>query len=506
MSFSYFSTRWFVVAAGLAGAFAACSDDSDTMTSGSPTGGTAGAGGVDFTTVASTSSGGGAGGAGGSMPACDGSPTAGPFILASRFGGAGDQAGAAVTTDAAGNVLITGAFAGTVNFGGVDLTSTDADVDLYVAKFSPTGQHLWSQRFGELKAQVGTAIATDSDGNVYVTGLFLGSMTFGGTTLTTSGSGLFSDAFLAKLDSSGVAQWSKSFVGGTNDGESSRAVAVSTGKVAIVGDYQGSINLGGGALLAAGGIDMFVAEFNAAGDHVWSKAFGDVADQFGRSVAYDTQGNVLVTGDAQGTVDFGGGPKIAQGNPSAFVAKLGAGGEHVYSFSFGDGASSGVGITAAPDGGAVVTGDFQGSIDFGGGPLESPSNDDVFVARLDAQGGHLWSHRFGDELAQHARAVAVDASGNVILTGYYSGTMTFGEMVLTNAGIFDAYAAKLDSEGCSVWAKSFGDPTYQSGDGVAVDGSGNAFFTGKFSGTVDFGGGGLVSAGGADIFLTKLGP
>jgi hypothetical protein len=505
MRFSYFSTRWFVVAAGLAGVFAACSDDADTATSGGATSGTTGTGGVDFTTVASSGTG-GTGGTGGSTPACESGSTTGPFLLASRFGGAGDQAGAAVTTDAAGNVLITGVFAGTVNFGGGDLTSTDADVDLYVAKFSATGQHLWSQRFGEVKAQVGTAIATDAAGNVYVTGLFLGSMTVGGTVLTTSGSGLFSDAFLVKLDPTGVAQWAKSFVGGTNDGETSRAVAVSAGKVAIVGDYQGTINLGGGPLVAVGGIDTFVAEFSDNGDPLWSKSFGDVGDQFGRSVAYDPQGNVLVTGDAQGAVDFGGGPKMAQGDPSVFVAKLGAAGEHVYSFSFGDGASSGVGITATSDGGAVITGDFQGNIDFGGGPLESPANDDVFVARLDAQGGHVWSRRFGDELAQHARGVAVDGSGNVLVTGYYSGTMTFGEMVLTNAGIFDAYAAKLDSEGCSVWAKSFGDPAYQSGDGVAVDGSGNAFFTGKFAGAVDFGGGDLVSAGGADIFLTKLGP
>ena len=509
MSFSYFSTRWFVVAAGLAGAFAACSDDSDTTTSGSPTGGTAGAGGVDFTTVTSTSSGGGAGGAGGGIPVCNGTPTEGTFAFASRFGDAGDQSGAAVTVDKDGNVIITGAFQGTVDFGGGNLTSA-GDVDIFIAKFSATGAHLWSQRYGGTQGQVSTAIATDAVGNVYVTGSFLGPLDFGGTPFNNTA--LFQDIFLAKLDTNGAHVWSKSFVGGINQEETARGLAISpAGNVAIVGDYQGSVptgsvDFGGGELPVPEGIDLFVAEFDTTGAHVRSKSFGDVGDQFGHGIAYDAQGNVLVTGDAQGTVDFGGGPKMAQGDPSAFVAKLSAGGEHVYSFSFGDGASSGVSITATSDGGAVVTGDFQGSIDFGGGSLESPSNDDVFVARLDAQGGHVWSHRFGDELAQHARGVAVDGSGNVLLTGYNGGTMTFGETVLPKAVVFDAYAAKLDSEGCSIWAKSFGGAAYQSGDGVAVDGSGNVFVTGKFTGTVDFGGGDLVSAGGTDIFLTKFGP
>lgn len=512
MSFSYFTTRWFVVAAGLAGVFAACSDDSDTATSGSPTSGPTGTGGVDFTTVASTGSGGGAGGAGGSMPACDGNPTEGTFAFASRFGDAVEQSAGAVTTDGVGNVIITGAFQGTVDFGGGNLTSV-GDVDLFIAKFSATGEHIWSQRFGDALGQAGTAIATDTAGNVYVTGFFKGTMTFGGTTLTTSGSGIFQDIFLVKLAAAnGVPQWSKSFVGGQDAGETARSVAISpAGNVAIVGDYQadvmdlGSIDFGGGELPAAEGIDLFVAEFDTTGAHVWSKSFGDVGDQFGRGVAYDAQGNVLVTGEAQGTVDFGGGPKMAQGDPSAFVAKLSAGGEHVYSFSFGDGASGGVSITATPDGGAIVTGDFQGTIDFGGGALESAGTDDIFVARLDAQGGHVWSQRFGDELAQHAGGVAVDGGGNVLLTGYYNGTMTFGETALAEAQGFDAYAAKLDSEGCSIWAKSFGGAAYQSGDGVAVDGSGNVFVTGKFTGTVDFGGGDLVSAGGSDIFLAKFG-
>src|SRR5579871_1167393 len=79
----------------------------------------------------------------------------------------------------------------------------------------------------------------------------------------------------------------------------------------------------------------------------------------------------------------------------------------------------------APDGSVLLAGSFEGTIDLGGGPLRSAGGDDVFVARLDASGKHLWSKRFGDAHAQHGRAVALDPSGNVVLAGDAQGTLDF---------------------------------------------------------------------------------
>jgi hypothetical protein len=83
--------------------------------------------------------------------------------------------------------------------------------------------------------------------------------------------------------------------------------------------------------------------------------------------------------------------------------------------------------------------------------------------------------------------------------------VNFGGGGLVSAGVGDIFVAKYSgADGSHLWSKRFGDTSADSGQGVAVDGSGNAVVTGVFNGTVNFGGGGLVSAGSDDIFLLKL--
>ena len=120
-------------------------------------------------------------------------------------------------------------------------------------------------------------------------------------------------------------------------------------------------------------------------------------------------------------------------------------------------------------------------------------------------GKHLWSKCFGDGSDQYAIAVAVDASRNLIVAGYFEGTLDFGGGVLTSAGANDIFVAKFGSDGAHLWSKRFGDGSDQAASAVAVDASGNVIVTGVFRGTVDFGGGGLTSAGVEDIFVAKFG-
>jgi len=120
-------------------------------------------------------------------------------------------------------------------------------------------------------------------------------------------------------------------------------------------------------------------------------------------------------------------------------------------------------------------------------------------------GKHLWSKCFGDGSIQIAYAVVDDASGNVIVTGYIEDTVDFGGGALTSAGGWDIFVAKFGSEGAHLWSKRFGDGSDQAAEAVAVDASGNAMVTGYFDGTVDFGGGALTSAGSFDIFVAKFG-
>ena len=249
----------------------------------------------------------------------------------------------------------------------------------------------------------------------------------------------------------------------------------------------------------------------AGGCNRWSKQFGDAQPQSGASVALDGSDNVLLTGHFWGTADFGaGGPLTSAGADDIFVTTLDSGGGHLWSKRFGD-ADSQIAASVAVDdsGNALLTGYFWGMVDFGGGPLASTGQSDVFVAKLDANGNHLWSKRFGDAAFQVGASVAVDGSDNVLLTGFFGGTVDFGAGPLTSAGLdqsADIFVAKLDPTGGHLWSKRFGDADAQEGDSIALDCSVNVLLTGFFAGTVDFGGSVLASNGEYDGFVAKLGP
>jgi hypothetical protein len=495
-------------------AIGGCSGDETTSSgftsdaTGTPSSGTtmassgSGTGGDLFGT--SSASGGGAGGA---PVDCDDDKTAGPVQWSKSFGG-GDPQGQYVqwlTVDGAGNILITGSFAGAVDFGGGVLTSAGGN-DAFVAKFDAAGNHLWSKRFGAVQEQSGRSVTADAGGNVYVTGNFIGTVDFGGGAVTSKACCFFEDMFVMKLDPQGNFMWSKTF--GDGAAQTARSVAVdAAGNVVMAGDFQGVVDFGGGALTAVGGgtIDIFVAKFTTAGAHVWSKRFGDAADQSAEEVVLDAAGNVVVTGYMSGATDFGSGPVTATGAQSAaFIAKLSAGGDAMWASAFGNEAR-GLGVDTDAGGNVAVTGSFKGTADLGGGPISGGgSNNTVFVGLFDGQGKHAWSHAFGSGSAQ-GTSVVIDGKGKVVVGGAFSGAIDFGGPNLTSAGGFDAFLVKLDSVGCHVFGGQFGNEVYQATQNVAVDASGNIIIAGNFAGTADFGVGPLTASG-DDIFVAKFGP
>ncbi len=156
-------------------------------------------------------------------------------------------------------------------------------------------------------------------------------------------------------------------------------------------------------------------------------------------------------------------------------------------------------------GNVLVTGHFDGKMSLGDMPLVSAGGFDLFVAKFDPSGAHMWSKSFGDGGFQEGRSLVVDAPGSVLVTGRFNGVMNLGSGQLVSAGGYDLFVAKLDPSGGPLWSKSFGDVSLQEGHGIAVDASGNVLTTGRFSGTMDFGLGPLTSAG-FDLFVAKLTP
>ena len=360
--------------------------------------------------------------------------------------------------------------------------------------------HAWSKTSIGTGREFARSVAADPSGNVIVAGAFNSSIDLGGGNLVSSGS---FDIFVVKYDAAGTHQWSKRF----GDASSQFVNCVATdasGDVIITGEFAGTVNFGGANLVSSGGNDIYVAKFNAAGTHVWSQRFGDGAEQVPRGVAVNAAGDVLITGEFAGTVNFGGGNLVSAGGNDIFVAKFdAASGAHVWSQRFGSSALEQQARAVAVDatGNVVITGEFEGTVNFGGGNLTSVSFTDIFVAKYNASGVHQWSKQFGAG-DQHGHSVATDGAGNLVVTGDFSGTLNFGGGNLTSPSSYNIFVARFNASGVHQWSKAFGAPLNSSvGRSVVMDAAGNVIVGGVFSGTVNFGGASFVSAGSSDMFV-----
>jgi hypothetical protein len=156
------------------------------------------------------------------------------------------------------------------------------------------------------------------------------------------------------------------------------------GSALITGQVAAAVDLGGGILPYMGSTDIFVLKLGAAGDHVWSKTVGGAATDVGVGVDVDSSKTVFVTGYFAQTVDFGGGSIASFGSGTdMFLARYDAAGNHLYSDGFGlSGVDKGDAVDAA-SGIVSLTGTASSTIDFGGGVLGNNGQDDIVVAAFD---------------------------------------------------------------------------------------------------------------------------
>ncbi|WP_437485403.1 hypothetical protein WME75_00780 [Sorangium sp. So ce1014] len=365
-----------------------------------------------------------------------------------------------VAVNQAGLIATTGwVSASSIDLGGGPLVGSDGSLDAFVAVFTADGDHVWSTRIGADAYQYADSIAMDAAGNVVVAGSFHQQISLCGATLTSTDELGSLDSFIVKFDPAGHCLWSKHFDGYT---EVHNVALDASGSIVLAGSFGSylveALDLGGGPLISAGRDDIFVAKLDAAGEHLWSKRFGDAAIQRAYGVAVDGAGDIVISGTFLGSVDFGGGPLVSAG-----------GFEYLES----------------------------GSVTWGG---------NAFVTKLNPAGELLWAKRLGQHGPQTALDVATTVDGDIAITGFMYGDVDFGTglMVCTYG---DAFVAKLDATGTVRWVKHTGDRGHQYGYSTGMDAAGNVFAAGPFLGTIDFGTGPLVNPRFAlDLFLAKFGP
>jgi hypothetical protein len=215
------------------------------------------------------------------------------------------------------------------------------------------------------------------------------------------------------------------------------------------------------------------------------------------------------------------------GSSSTGGSGEGAGGpsNEDWAFAYGsgedlqEGTAVAVDRTCAGGGCPLLVGFFADAIDLGGETLVATVGDpidvDMFVAKFDADGKHLWSKDFGDDREQRARSVVADVGGNVLMTGFYRGEIDFGRgtpFVTVPTYRNDVFVTKFAPDGAHVWSRSFGgkadgtDGDHQNGESIAVNGDGDVYVAGSFTGAITFEGVQHTATDGQDIFLLKLDP
>jgi len=388
---------------------------------------------------------------------------------------------------------------------------------------SPAQTFHWARQISGGLDNNAYSIAADNSGNVYFTGWFKGACDFdpgpGQFIMTSSGN---EDAFVVKLNSNGALVWAKKF-GGLSIVSGWTITLDNAANVYVTGVFRGTADFdpGGGSLnlTSAGSDDGFIIKLSTLGDLIWARRLGGTQSDFGNWVAVDASENVYVTGFFNGTADFDPGTatfNLTAVNQDAYIAKLDASGNFLWAKQVGGvTADYGQSISATPNGNVYVTGWFTGTADLDPGTdtfnLTANGAQDIFLVKLDSSGNFLWAKGFGGTFIEVASAITVDNSENVLMTGFFEGTVDFdpGPAAFNlNASNRDVFVIKFDLTGEMTWVKKMGGTSENYGTYLDLDAAGNVYISGYFYSTADFDPGpgtfNLTSASPQDMFITKL--
>ncbi len=361
----------------------------------------------------------------------------------------------------------------------------------FVAKYSSAGNILWArQSLGASSANYAYAAATDNIGNVYLTGIFDGTLQFGSYTITNIAS---PEPFLVKYSPNGIALWARNPTRpGTGDWDYACSVATDkTGNVYITG-YYGSptLTFGSTVLTNNGIVNIFLAKYNSNGTVIWAKNFGGVNHDYGFGVCVDKNDNIYLTGNyTSSSIAFGSFPLNSPNE--FFLTKLDTNGDVKWAKSAGSDSSVVQGMSVTNDIGGYIyitgyyypTGYSSDTISFG--PYSLYPSGSVFITKYDSSGNVLWAEQdrcSNNSGFEESYSVVVDSSKNVYISGGAGGyagadTLSFGSVSLPpplNPGD-PAFVMEFDSTGKPLCGTAIASGGYHQ-NSISIDSRGLIYF------------------------------
>jgi hypothetical protein len=462
------------------------------------------------------------------------------WVRATSSGGSGADFPWAINVGPDNDQYVTGSFSSTAKFAHTTLVSAGG-LDIFLAKYGHVGELLWIVQGAGPDDDSGQSLAFDKDGNIYLTGSFTNSATFGSTngkTKTVTGTGV--TIFLAKYRPSGTLVWVQTGAAVFAEQNDGIGVAVdpAAGTVYIAGASQGNtmFSSANGTVNSVPGVGtwhMYLAKYDTDGNFKWGQTNAASPNSLTYGIAVDDKDNAYVTGWLEDTTTFssndskditvtGFSPAQTTGDfpDDVFLVKYDRNGNVKWVNHIGGYKGIGSAVAVSPSGEVGLVG-LIGNINFGspgeaetiatsqppgkninlgGGDFTNPYNQDGFIATYDAAGVLLSASRHGGSKQQVTTGVTYDHRGDLYVAGVFQGTTNESNLFVrkysgrklvwtktaANAGLFSSNNATGIS------------PT------LSIGREGRVFVTGGYQGTASFGSIKLHSVGSSDIFVAEL--
>ena len=329
----------------------------------------------------------------------------------------GDQANA-ITNDTNGNIYLTGS-----TMGEFKKNSHIGKEDVLLIKLDKQGEKLWIKQYGSSSNDRANAIASDTNGNIYLAGYSEGSMPSNNNLGKT-------DIFITKFDSKGNLLWTKQI--GTPSVDVAHGISIDeNNNIYVVGRTDGSIN----GYKNKGSYDIVVVKLNKDGEQIWIQQYGTNGLDSANAVSSSDLDNIYLTGFTSGSFER----NTNMGLNDIFISKLDKSGSIIWTNQYGtsemEQANS---ITNIVDGHFYIAGKTAGNLD----DNSKLGITDMFISKFHKNGKKLWTTQYGTPTLDKINGIFSDSKGKTYIAG-----RTFGNYdTYKNKGKSDIIIQKLSNE------------------------------------------------------------
>jgi len=363
----------------------------------------------------------------------------GNLIWVVSYGGTNDDIAKRMELDGSGDLHIVGSFLGNCDFdpgAGDETRISNGDYDGYHLVLDSSGGFVRVETYGDAGADSVNDVAIDTDGNALLVGSFSDTVDFNpGVATFELISGGSTDAFLAILDSSGGFVIAKSW-GSTGADTANGLEYDGVATIYITGNFEGIVNFDpdAGTVIQSsnGGTDAFMSSFDLSGNWLWSQAWGGTGDDTGVEVTLSPNGQPYAAGTFEGTVNFDYTGDVdeytSNGDKDGYLIRLADDGNYNRTRTWGGtGVETVYDVTAQDNGRVYISGSFEGTVDFDGGPgvLEQTAagGADACFVGFNANGGFRSANRWGGTGDDWGTGVVLDEDGAYYLNLTWSDTV-----------------------------------------------------------------------------------